>query len=132
MYKELSKRESFLIFIFIVSLIIITVFPTGTDIPSRHSGPPKNVISGQDKLSTPYLPPKKIEIEQLLILIQQRCFHAGNTYRSELYSLYRHNLVLILFTILLFTIFCRMSKDSCCDPVRKRIITYIHNKEDHK
>lgn len=132
MYKELSKRESFLIFIFIVSLIIITVFPTGIDIPARRSGPVKNVISGQDKLSTPYLPPEKIEIEQLLILIQQRSFHSGNAYRSELLSLVRHNPLMIPFTILLFTIFCRISRNSCCDPVRKRIITYIHNKEDHK
>ena len=132
MYKELSKRDSFLIFIFIVSLIIITVFPTSTEIPARQSSPGNNVISGQGKLSCPYLPPEKIEIEQLLVLIQQRCFRSGNTYRSELLSLYRHVSGSILFTLLLFTIFCRMSEDSCCDPVRKRIITYIHNKEDHK
>lgn len=132
MYKELSKRESLLIYIFIISLIIITVFPSGADIPTRQSGQEKNAISGQDRFSVPYLPPEKIEIEQLLILFRQRCFHAENTFRSELLSLYRYSPVLMLFAILVFTIFRRISRNSCCNPVRKRIITYIHNKEDHK
>lgn len=131
MFRSLSRKENVLISLFIISLIITTISPSDIYRQFGNSDTKNTTIVNQGKLALPYLPAEKMDTEQILIILQQRCHHFSDIPRLLLFSLCRLNPLLLMVAVLFF-MYCRNLLLSCYNPVKSRIIRYIHHKEDHR
>jgi len=131
MFRNLSRKKLFLICILIVSLIIITISPSETGIQYRSSDTQNSIILHQGKSSLPYLPAEKTTIEQMLAIIQQQNLHFNEIPRLLLPGLCSLAPLPLMFAVLFF-MYYRNLLLSCYNPVKSRIIRYIHHKEDHR
>lgn len=131
MFRNPPHKENVLISLIIISLIITTISPSEIYRQFENSDAQNTTILNQGKFSLPYLPAEKMATEQILIIIQQRCHHFSDIPRLLLFSLCRLSPLLLMFAVLFF-MYCRQLLLSCCNPIKSRIIRYIHHKEDHR
>ena len=131
MFRSLSQKETVLISILILSLIITIISPPEICRQFGSTGKQGTILIKQGEISLPCLPAEKMDTGQMLIMIQQRCSHVSDVSRLILLSLYRFKPLLLMFAVLFF-MYCRQLLLSCDNPVKKRTVRYIHHKEDHR